>query len=79
MWMLYYNTRHEKWQPRGSIAQLGEHLPYKQRVTGSSPVVPTINQPLNYLFQGFFHYIKARGTKWQILKQKLYFYRSKVI
>ena len=23
---------------RGSIAQLGEHLPYKQRVTGSSPV-----------------------------------------
>ena len=26
----------------GSIAQLGEHLPYKQEVTGSSPVVPTI-------------------------------------
>ncbi len=26
----------------GRIAQLGEHLPYKQRVTGSSPVVPTI-------------------------------------
>ena len=25
----------------GSIAQLGEHLPYKQRVTGSSPVTPT--------------------------------------
>ena len=25
----------------GSIAQLGEHLPYKQRVTGSIPVVPT--------------------------------------
>ena len=25
----------------GSIAQLGEHLPYKQRVTGSRPVVPT--------------------------------------
>ena len=22
----------------GSLAQLGEHLPYKQRVTGSSPV-----------------------------------------
>ena len=30
---------------RGSIAQLGEHLPYKQRVTGSSPVVPTIFLP----------------------------------
>ena len=27
--------------PCGSIAQLGEHLPYKQGVTGSSPVVPT--------------------------------------
>ena len=26
----------------GSIAQLGEHLPYKQRVIGSSPIVPTI-------------------------------------
>ena len=24
----------------GSIAQLGEHLPYKQRVIGSSPIVP---------------------------------------
>ena len=26
---------------QGSIAQLGEHLPYKQGVTGSNPVVPT--------------------------------------
>ena len=25
----------------GGLAQLGEHLPYKQEVTGSSPVVPT--------------------------------------
>ena len=24
---------------QGSIAQLGEHLPYKQRVIGSSPIV----------------------------------------
>ena len=31
---------------RGSIAQLGEHLPYKQEVTGSSPVVPTIHMAL---------------------------------
>ena len=29
-------------QLSGSIAQLGEHLPYKQRVIGSSPIVPTI-------------------------------------
>ena len=27
----------------GSIAQLGEHMPYKHGVTGSSPVVPTIS------------------------------------
>ncbi len=26
----------------GVLAQLGEHLPYKQRVTGSSPVGPTL-------------------------------------
>jgi predicted amino acid racemase len=25
----------------GSLAQLGEHLPYKQGVIGSSPIVPT--------------------------------------
>ena len=25
----------------GSLAQLGEHLPYKQRVIGSSPITPT--------------------------------------
>ena len=29
--------RHEL---NGVLAQLGEHLPYKQRVTGSSPVGP---------------------------------------
>ena len=28
----------------GGIAQLGEHLPYKQRVTGSIPVVPTMTE-----------------------------------
>ena len=33
-------------KPNGSIAQLGEHLPYKQEVTGSSPVVPTTNLAL---------------------------------
>ena len=26
----------------GSLAQLGERLPYKQRVSGSSPLAPTI-------------------------------------
>ncbi len=26
--------------PYGVLAQLGEHLPYKQRVIGSSPIGP---------------------------------------
>ena len=28
----------------GRLAQLGEHLPYKQRVTGSSPVLSTMGK-----------------------------------
>ena len=37
------DTQNEISKPEkcGSIAQLGEHLPYKQRVIGSSPIVPT--------------------------------------
>ena len=31
--------------PNGRLAQLGEHLPYKQRVTGSSPVLSTKESP----------------------------------
>ena len=42
--------------PYGSIAQLGEHLPYKQRVTGSSPVVPTKKE---YRFSVLFFYVLA--------------------
>ena len=33
--------REKHGKQNGSIAQLGEHLPYKQRVIGSSPIVPT--------------------------------------
>ncbi len=33
--------QHIKASKCGRIAQLGEHLPYKQRVIGSSPIVPT--------------------------------------
>ena len=36
------NVPSEKENNLGSIAQLGEHLPYKQRVIGSSPIVPTM-------------------------------------
>ena len=31
-----------KYLKNGILAQLGEHLPYKQRVTGSSPVGPIV-------------------------------------
>ena len=30
--------------PRGILAQLGEHLPYKQRVIGSSPIGPIFTE-----------------------------------
>ena len=47
---------------RGSIAQLGEHLPYKQRVTGSSPVVPT-NGPVVQLVRTLACH--ARGRRFE--------------
>ena len=31
----------------GSLAQLGEHLPYKQRVSGSIPLTPIVKVKLN--------------------------------
>ena len=37
----YNLIRRRRSGDNGSIAQLGEHLPYKQRVIGSSPVGPT--------------------------------------
>ena len=36
--IVYYTIR--ALEILGILAQLGEHLPYKQRVTGSSPVGP---------------------------------------
>ena len=38
------------WVVNGVLAQLGEHLPYKQRVTGSSPVGPIIHKKLAYIY-----------------------------
>ncbi len=38
---MYNNKAGQIWLVQyGILAQLGEHLPYKQRVTGSSPVGP---------------------------------------
>ena len=44
----------------GSIAQLGEHLPYKQRVTGSSPVVPTTSGPVVQLVRTLACHARGR-------------------
>ena len=40
----YPSTRGASSDEFGVLAQLGEHLPYKQRVTGSSPVGPIYAQ-----------------------------------
>ena len=32
-----------QYQKNGILAQLGEHLPYKQRVIGSSPIGPILS------------------------------------
>ena len=45
----------------GSIAQLGEHLPYKQRVIGSSPIVSTINGPVAQLVRALACHARGRG------------------
>ena len=47
----------------GSIAQLGEHLPYKQRVIGSSPIVPTISGPVVQLVRTLACH--ARGRRFE--------------
>ena len=43
LWYTKIVARETERKNSGSLAQLGEHLPYKQRVTGSSPVAPTFN------------------------------------
>ena len=47
----------------GSIAQLGEHLPYKQRVIGSSPIVPTKSGPVVQLVRTLACH--ARGRRFE--------------
>ena len=42
---------------KGVLAQLGEHLPYKQRVIGSSPIGPTS------LYAGVAELADARDLK----------------
>ena len=57
--MIYVVTRGH--QQRGSLAQLGEHLPYKQRVTGSSPVTPTTYGLVVQLVRTLACHARGRG------------------
>ncbi len=51
----------------GILAQLGEHLPYKQRVTGSSPVGPIKNLSHEaFCFMAFLSYMKFRWNSYKI-------------
>jgi hypothetical protein len=53
-------ARNDKAKPGcGVLAQLGEHLPYKQRVTGSSPVGPTTYQ---ISYGGIAQMARAHGS-----------------
>ena len=51
----------ESSRDHGSIAQLGEHLPYKQRVIGSSPIVSTRNGPVAQLVRALACHARGRG------------------
>ena len=43
--------------PPGSLAQLGEHLPYKQRVIGSSPIGPIYKVAFVILCSQLFYWL----------------------
>ena len=52
--MVYYLSTKESGEKKlkyGGLAQLGEHLPYKQRVSGSSPLTSTMNADLAQLVE----------------------------
>ncbi len=51
----------EKWLTCGSLAQLGEHLPYKQRVIGSIPITSTRNGPVVQLVRTLACHARGRG------------------
>ena len=58
--LVYYYCSYE----RGGLAQLGEHLPYKQAVIGSSPIVPTILLTIITNGEGSEYYIYAGMAQW---------------
>ena len=58
---LYTNEVFERTEQCGVLAQRGEHLPYKQRVTGSSPVVSTTNGRVVQLVRTLACHARGRG------------------
>jgi hypothetical protein len=42
IWVVCIDLSMQRSMCFGILAQLGEHLPYKQRVIGSSPIGPTL-------------------------------------
>ena len=69
-------TTQAKFSGCGSIAQLGEHLPYKQRVTGSSPVVPTKIGPVVQLVRTLACH--ARGRRFEPVPGRHFFLYASV-
>ena len=52
----------------GSIAQPGEHMPYKHGVTGSSPVVPTKKTLKPQGLRGIRKYVQWRGEIYAVVR-----------
>ena len=62
----------------GRIAQLGEHLPYKQEVIGSSPIAPTI-----FLYGPVVQLVRtlachARGRRFEPVPGRHFFYKKTI-
>ena len=69
--MSLYRPKQRQQLPNGSIAQLGEHLPYKQRVIGSSPIVPTTFGPVVQLVRTLACH--ARGRRFEPVPGRQFF------
>ena len=51
----------------GILAQLGEHLPYKQRVIGSSPIGPIYENNLTGELRYYFLICRCGSTAEQLI------------
>ena len=64
MWSIYNNQvgRRKSSDGNGILAQLGEHLPYKQGVTGSSPVGPIFLKNVTIIYGEVAQLARASGS-----------------